>query len=155
MSKSSWESRCKHPLVVRLYPKWRVHPCGTVPALRGRRVLGVLCHPDRTRHSLAGHGGQEQCGSRVAAAAAASSPASFGCPAGQRSLPAWLPLPEAFPLLLGEGGGSFFVSFPSPVCLQPGLPVPQPGALAPHRRGSSGVSRNGRVGQTWGLTWPG
>lgn len=82
-------------------------------------------------------------GSRVAAAAA-SSPASFGCPAGQPSLPAWLPLPEAFPLLLGEGGreggGSFFVSFPSPLCLQPGLPVPQPGVLvSPPKREQWGV----------------
>lgn len=49
--------RHKHPCMVRLYPERRVHPDGAVPALRGRRVLGVLCHPGRTRPSRAGSTG--------------------------------------------------------------------------------------------------
>lgn len=141
MSKSFWESACQG---INIHA-WR----GCTQS--GGCILMGLCLPSEAggcwvsfvtqagqgpAELAAGHGGRSSAGSRVAAAA--SSPASFSCPAGQRSLPAWLPSPEAFPLLLGEGGGSFFVSFPPPVCLQPGLPVLRPGALTPPKQAEVG-----------------
>lgn len=139
VSNSSRGSRCRYPRVVWLYPERRVHPEGAVPVPRGRRVSFV---------TRAGHGGS--AGSRVAAAAA-SSPASFGCPAGQPSLPAWLPLPQAFPLLLGEGGrreGVSLLAFLLLSACSRGSLCHSQVSLFPPQTGSTGVSRDGRVEQT-------
>lgn len=76
--------------------------------------------------------------SSAGAAGRCFQPNELWLPSGKRRvLPAWLPLPEAFPLLWGEGG--FFVRFPPSPCLQPGLPEMLPGALASPETGSGAV----------------
>lgn len=100
----------------------------------------------------AGHGGQEQC--REPGGCCCFQPSELGLPSGTAFPACMAAFARGFPLLLGEGGGGFFVSFPSPSACSRASPRHSQVLLLPTKRQQWGVQGwRGGTNQGVDLAW--